>query len=136
MRACPSKIIDSDIGRAGILGFMAPVVSYKKGYCLENCSDCTTVCPSGALERLPLGEKNKYIIGEAVLNPSLCYMVQGVNDCDICVRSCPFDAVQAYWDEDAYVAYPVVDPLKCNGCGACELFCPTGEVKAIRVRHK
>lgn len=136
IRACPSKIILPDIGQAGISGFMAPLVSYKKGYCLENCSDCTNVCPSGALEKLPLEIKNKYIIGEALLNPSLCFLVRGVNDCDICVRSCPFDAVQIYWDEEAYVAYPVVDPLKCNGCGACELFCPTGEVKAIGVWRK
>jgi MauM/NapG family ferredoxin protein len=136
MRACPSKIIRPDIGQTGIPGFMAPVVSYKKGYCLEDCCDCTNVCPSGALKKLPLDIKHKYIIGEALLNPSLCFLVRGVNDCDICVRSCPFDAVQVYWDEEAYVAYPVVDPLKCNGCGACELFCPTGEVKAIRVLSK
>ena len=136
MRACPSKIIHPDIGQGGIPGFMTPVVSYKKGYCLENCCGCTTVCPSGALKKLPLERKHKYIIGEALLDPSLCFLVRGVNDCDICVRSCPFDAVQVYWDEEAYVAYPVVDPLKCNGCGACELFCPTGEVKAISVWSK
>ena len=133
MRACPSEVIHPDIGQTGIQGFMTPVVSYKKGYCLESCNRCTSACPSGALKKLPLEIKNRYIIGKAVLSPSLCFLIRGVNDCDICVRSCPFDAVQVYWDEEAYVAYPVVDPLKCNGCGACERFCPTGEAKAIRV---
>ncbi len=134
MRACPSGIINPDMGQAGVLGFMAPVVSFKKGYCLENCNDCTKVCPSGALNKLTLTNKNRYNIGKAILNPSLCYMVRGVNDCDICIRSCPFDAVHIYWDEESYAAFPFVDSQKCNGCGACERFCPTGDVRAIVVR--
>lgn len=133
MRSCPSKIIYPDAGGAGIAGFMAPAVRYEKEYCLEECNACTQICPSGALENLSLDRKNRYVIGEARLNPSICYLVRGVNDCDICARSCPFDAVQIYWDEDRYVAYPVVDLLNCNGCGACEAFCPTGNIKAIKV---
>jgi len=134
IRSCPSKIIHQDFGQAGFAGLLAPVVLYVKGYCLEECNACTKVCPSGALKNLTLKQKHGYVIGEALLDASLCLLVRGVNDCDICVRSCPFDAVQIYWDEDLYVAYPVVDPLKCNGCGACEVYCPTGDVKAIRVR--
>ena len=133
MRACPSKIIHPDTGQAGIMRLLAPVVRYEKEYCIEDCNACTKVCPSGALQNLSLRQKHRYVIGEALLDASLCFLVRGVNDCDICMRSCPFDAVQIYWDEDLYVAYPVVDPSKCNGCGACEVYCPTGDVKAIRV---
>lgn len=133
IRACPSRIIHPDTGRAGITGLLAPVVRYETEYCLEECNACTKVCPSGALQDLSLEQKHHHVIGEALLDSSLCFLVQGVNDCDICVRSCPFDAVQVYWDEDLYIAYPVIDPLKCNGCGACEVYCPTGDVKAIRV---
>lgn len=133
IRACPSKIIYRDTGKAGALGLLAPVVRYEKKYCVEKCNACTKVCPSGALQKLNMKQKYRYVIGEARLNASLCFLVRGVNDCDICVRSCPFDAVQIYWDEELYVAYPVVDSLKCNGCGACEVYCPTGDVKAIRV---
>ena len=120
-------------GQAGIAGLLAPVVRYEKEYCLEDCNACTQFCPSGALQDLNLEQKNKYVIGETLLDASLCYLVRGVNDCNICVRSCPFDAVQIYWNEDLYVAYPVVDLLKCNGCGTCEAYCPTGETKAIKV---
>ena len=134
MRACPSKIIHRDTGKAGVLGLLAPVVRYEKEYCVEKCNACTKVCPSGALKKLNLKQKHRYVIGEALLDASLCLLVRGVNDCDICVRSCPFDAVKIYWDQELYVAYPVVDSLKCNGCGACEVYCPTGNVKAIRVR--
>jgi ferredoxin len=112
---------------------LAPTVRFEKEYCVEECNACTKACPSGALQNLSLKQKHGYIIGEAMLDASLCFLVRGVNDCDICVRSCPFDAVHIYWDEDSYVAYPVVDPLKCNGCGACEVYCPTGDVKAIKV---
>lgn len=133
IRTCPSKIIHPDTGQAGVAGLLAPIVRYEKEYCVEECNACTKVCPSGALQNLNLKQKHRYVIGEALLDASLCFLVRGVNDCDICVRSCPFDAVQIYWDEDLYVAYPVVDPLKCNGCGACEVYCPTGDVKAIRV---
>jgi ferredoxin len=133
IRACPSMIIHPDTGQAGITGLLAPVVRYEKEYCIEECNACTKVCPSGALQDLNLSQKRRYVIGEALLDASLCFLVLGVNDCDICVRSCPFDAVQVYWDEDLYIAYPVVDPSKCNGCGACEVYCPTGDVKAIRV---
>jgi MauM/NapG family ferredoxin protein len=133
IRTCPLKIIHPDTGQAGFAGLLAPIVRYEKEYCVEECNACTKVCPSGALQNLNLKQKHRYVIGEALLDASLCFLVRGVNDCDICVRSCPFDAVQIYWDEDLYVAYPVVDPLKCNGCGACEVYCPTGDVKAIRV---
>jgi ferredoxin-type protein NapF len=133
IRVCPSNIIYPDTGQAGILGLLAPFVRYGKEYCVEKCNHCTKVCPSGALQSLDLKQKHRYVIGEAQLNPSLCFLVRGVNDCDICVRSCPFDAIQIFWDEELYVAYPVVDLLKCNGCGACEVYCPTGDVKAIRV---
>jgi MauM/NapG family ferredoxin protein len=133
MRSCPSKIIHPATGQAGIAGLLAPVVRFETGYCIEECNACMKVCPSGALQDFNLEQKKRYVIGEAILDASLCFLVRGVNDCDICMRSCPFDAVQIYWDEDLYVAYPVVDSLKCNGCGACEVYCPTGNVKAIRV---
>jgi len=133
IRTCPSRIIHTDTGQAGFSGLLAPVVQFKDKYCLEDCHACTQVCPSGALQDISLVLKNRYKIGEALVDGSLCYMVQGISDCDICVRSCPFKAIEVYWDEDLYVAYPNIDPGKCNGCGACEVYCPTPEVKAIRI---
>ncbi len=134
--ACPSGIIHPDTGHAGILGIMAPVVRYENEYCREKCNACTNVCPSGAIKHLNVKEKHEYIIGEAILNTQLCYLVRGINDCNICERCCPFDAIQIYWDDEEYVAFPFVDTLKCNGCGACEFYCPTGMIKAIKVWKK
>ncbi len=131
IRVCPSGIIHPDTGQSGILGLLAPVVRYEDEYCNEECNACTKVCPSGALQSLNLKQKNRYVIGLARVDMSLC--LWGISDCNTCIRSCPFEAVKIYWDEEAYESYPLVDPLKCNGCGACEAYCPTGDIKAIRV---
>jgi ferredoxin-type protein NapF len=131
-RACPSGIIHPDAGKAGILGLLAPVVRYEKNYCNEECNACTKACPSGALQNLTLEQKNRYVIGKASVDTSLC--LWGFSDCNTCIRACPYEAVKVQWYEEAYESFPGVDPLKCNGCGACEVVCPTGDLKAIKVR--
>jgi ferredoxin-type protein NapF len=132
--ACPSKIIHPDVGQAGLAGLLAPVVRYDRmKYCLETCNACTQVCPSGALQALDMQQKRWYVIGEALVDTSLCLLTLGKKECDACLRACPFDAVRIRWDQEQYLAYPVIDPKKCNGCGACEIACPTKPFKAIRV---
>jgi ferredoxin len=134
VRACPSQIIHPDRGQSGVLGFLSPVIQYKLDYCKKECNACTTVCPSGALQRLNLEQKNKYIIGKASVDKSLC--LWGVSECKACLKPCPYEAIKIQWNEEAYESFPGVDPAKCNGCGACEAVCPTGELKAIKVRKK
>lgn len=133
IRTCPSGIIHPDKGQAGVVGFLAPVVRYIDDYCNEECNDCTKTCPSGAIKALSLEQKNEYIIGQARVDMALC--LWGINDCNKCLNACPFEAINVHWDEEAYESYPAVDPLKCNGCGACEAYCPTGDLKAITVKH-
>ena len=133
-RACPSGIIHPDTGKAGILGLLAPVVRYEKDYCNEECNACIKACPSGALQNLNLEQKNRYVIGKASVDTSLC--LWGFSDCNTCIRACPYEAVKVQWYEEAYESFPGVDPLKCNGCGACEVVCPTGDLKAIKVRKE
>ena len=136
VRSCPAKIIHPDTGQAGVAGLLAPLLRYEKSYCLEDCAACTRVCPSGAIQPLELPDKRRYLIGEALMDGALCVLALGQRDCDACLRACPFDAVRIRWDEEQYIAYPVVDFTKCNGCGACEAACPTFGDKAIRVWRK
>lgn len=131
IRTCPSKIIHPDTGQSGVLGFLSPVVRYETDYCKEECNECTTVCPSGALQSLNLEQKNKYAIGKASVDNALC--LWGVSECHACLQPCPYEAIQVQFDEEAYESFPAVDPAKCNGCGACEVVCPTGDLKAIKV---
>ncbi|MGH9740142.1 MAG: 4Fe-4S dicluster domain-containing protein [Candidatus Acidiferrales bacterium] len=136
VHSCPSKIIHPDTGReAGLAGFGAPVIRFDRDYhyCLETCNACTEVCPTGALTALPLKEKNKYVIGEALVDNNICLTVLGKKECDACEIACPYDAIKITWDEQAYTAYPAIDLNKCTGCGACQVACPTSPVKAIRV---
>jgi len=133
--ACPTKIIHPDTGHeAGLAGFAAPIIKFDRDYkyCLETCNACTQVCPTGALTALPLEKKNKYLIGEALVDNNVCLTALGKKECDACEQACPYDAVKITWDEDQYNAYPVVND-KCIGCGACEVVCPTNPVRAIRV---
>jgi ferredoxin-type protein NapF len=135
VHACPTKIIYPDTGHeAGLGGFAAPIIRFDRDYkyCLETCNACTQVCPTGALTPLGLQQKNKYIIGEALADNNVCLTALGKKECDACELACPYDAVKITWDEEQYIAYPVVNE-KCIGCGACEVVCPTTPVKAIRV---
>jgi len=135
VHACPSKIIRPDTGHeGGLAGFGAPIIRFDRDYkyCLETCNACTQVCPTGALTPLGLQEKNKYIIGEALVDNNVCLTALGKKECDACEHACPYDAVKITWDEAQYNAYPVVND-KCVGCGACEVVCPTSPVRAIRV---
>jgi ferredoxin len=134
IRACPSRVIHPDAGQSGVLGFLSPVVRYETDYCNEECNACTTVCPSGALQSLNLEQKNKYVIGKASVDTSLC--LWGFTDCNNCIHACPYEAIEVRWYEEAYESFPGVDPLKCNGCGACEAVCPTGDLKAVKVRKE
>ena len=135
VHACPTKIISPDTGyEGGLTGFGAPIIRFDRDYkyCLETCDACTQVCPTGALTALPLEQKNKYIIGEALVDNNICLTALGKKECDACELACPYDAVKIKWDEAQYISYPVVND-KCVGCGACEVVCPTNPVKSIRV---
>jgi ferredoxin len=134
IRSCPSQIIHPDKGQSGVLGFLSPVIRYERDYCKKECNACTKVCPSGALQKLSLEQKNRYVIGKASVDNSLC--LWGVSECNACIRACPYDAIKIQMNEEAYESFPGVAPLKCNGCGACEAVCPTGELKAIKVQKK
>lgn len=123
IRACPSGIIQPDLGGEGIAGFLAPRISFDDEYCQEDCNQCTQVCPSGAIAQLSLEEKNNAPIGLAKLEAQLCLLWDD-GECDMCKRVCPFEAISIVWDPEEYVALPVVDKDKCPGCGACQLMCP------------
>ena len=133
VRICPSSIIHPDTGEAGIAGLLAPRIVYEEEYCLEDCIQCLRACPSGALHQMDIAQKQRYIIGEALVDGSICVLVRGEKECDLCARACSFNAIRIHWDEMQYIAYPLIDPNKCNGCGACEISCPTNPIKAIRV---
>lgn len=96
---------------------------------------CAAVCPSGALQ-LPVDyAPETEVIGVAVLNTETCIAYRS-SFCAFCHDVC----IQVRGEEDAAIYYqnadatdaldtrlPVVDPAKCNGCGACEAVCVSAQ---------
>jgi MauM/NapG family ferredoxin protein len=132
VRACPSRIIRPDLGEHGLAGLLTPVLTFDEDYCREDCRACTQVCPSGAIARLMLEEKRRFVIGEARVDLGTCLLAKG-QECTACMRACPYDAVETPRSADGSAIEPRVDALKCTGCGACEAVCPTSPDKAVRV---
>ena len=111
---CPMKILKKANGDYG-----AVHIDYESSFCNYDCKRCSEVCPSGAIKRISLTEKQKTQIGLASINEETCIK------CGLCVMKCPRRAITK---EDG--AYPFVAADECIGCGACKIACP---VKAITI---
>jgi NAD-dependent dihydropyrimidine dehydrogenase PreA subunit len=79
-----------------------------------------------------LDNKPDIQIGLAKVDMNLCLLGED-NECSACMRWCPYNAIRYVFIEAEYTLVPVIDTEKCNGCGACEIACPTNPRKAIRV---
>jgi ferredoxin-type protein NapF len=132
VRACPARIIRPDMGGHGLAGLLAPEVAFEEDYCREDCRACTEVCPSGAISRLPMEEKRRFVIGLARVDLTICILSKG-EECTVCTRACSYDAISTPRSADGNALEPLVDLARCVGCGACEVMCPTEPAKAIRV---
>ena len=132
IRSCPYDIIRRDTGEHGIAGILTPVLTFDRNYCREDCTICTQVCPSGALSGVDLDNKPDIQIGLAKVDMNLCLLGED-HECSACMRWCPYNAIRYVFIEAEYTLVPVIDAGKCNGCGACEVACPTSPRKAIRV---
>ena len=119
----------------GAINLAQPVLSYERGYCHPGCHKCASVCPSGAIKRLPRGEKGSLKIGTAVYDMASCIKVtQGV-ECGQCARRCPAGAISqvpAVYEGKTINAICVNEEM-CIGCGACEYYCPARPRSAIHV---
>jgi ferredoxin-type protein NapF len=132
IRACPAKIIRPATDLTNITGLLVPVLHFDDGYCREDCRQCGEVCPSGAIARLPLAEKNRARIGWASVDANVCLLSDN-RECSICKSKCPWNAIEYVFSQEDYVMTVAVATDRCNGCGACQSACPTTP-KAIRVK--
>lgn len=127
---------------AGLYNLYTPMLIPRLGYCEYNCSLCGQVCPTQAIPRLALAEKQKAIIGRAVLDRDLCLPYAKKTPCLVCEEHCPIPEkaikLQAAEETDGIgrsivLDRPVVDEKLCNGCGICEYVCPLEEKAAIQI---
>lgn len=84
MQVCPGKALQPLLFQAGRAGFHSPVLAPRLGACLPDCALCGTVCPTGALKKLPLQEKRWAKMGTAVVNRTLCLAFAERRRCMVC----------------------------------------------------
>ena len=106
---------------AEFLAMRTPVMTFHLGHC-DFCKKCAEVCPTGAIEDFA---PETVRIGIAVVTESCIALRTGA--CTKCYEACPYDAVTL----DAR-RRPIVDSLKCNGCGMCEYICPSNIFQAYQ----
>lgn len=129
---CPNKVLrpSTDLDR-----LMQPEMGYERGWCRPECTNCSQVCPSGAINKISREEKTQYHTGTASVNRELCVAENGTK-CGNCARRCPTGAIKMVHPEGRDVRIPVVNEEICIGCGACEFLCPARPISAISVNGR
>ncbi len=119
--ACPNKII-----KKADKNFGAVHIEYgEKGFCDYECIECSKVCPSGALKRISLEEKQNLRIAMAQIDKQNCIK------CGKCVKVCPKNAIS--FDKDGYA---ITDAQKCIGCGICKAHCNFNAINIYGIKEQ
>jgi Pyruvate/2-oxoacid:ferredoxin oxidoreductase delta subunit len=142
MKVCMRNAIHPALHEAGWEGVFTPVMDFDLGYCEYNCTLCGQVCPSEAIGRLPLGQKQRQVIGLAVVAKDRCIPYRRGENCIVCEEHCPvpekaivFEEVEgrSAAGEPFRLKRPVVVQERCIGCGICQQKCPVKAPAAIVV---
>lgn len=129
---CPNDVLRPSTDP---LTFMQPTMSYERGYCRPECTRCSEVCPTGAINEITRADKSSTQIGHAVWIKKNCIVVTDGVECGNCARHCPVGAIDMVelTVGDSIVEVPSVNASRCIGCGACENLCPARPLSAIYV---
>ena len=130
--SCPNNVLRPS---TDLMHFMQPTLSFERGYCRPECTRCSTVCPTGAIQPITKEEKTTIHVGHAVWIKENCLPSERGVSCGNCARHCPTGAITMvdYEGPNGMVQVPAVDETKCIGCGACENLCPARPFSAIYV---
>ena len=128
---CPNQVLRPS---EDLEHLMQPVMQYDKGYCRPECTRCSQVCPTGAIQPITIEEKSAQQIGHAVWVRKNCVKLTDEVECGNCARHCPTGAIEMVpLEEDEEKWVPAVNEEMCIGCGACENLCPARPFSAIYV---
>jgi ferredoxin len=142
MKVCMRNAIHPALFEGGWEGVFTPVMDFEIGYCEYNCTLCGQVCPSEAIRRLPLEQKQKCVIGTASFDKGRCLPWAYHTNCLVCEEHCPTGEKAIVFEEaDALdadgklirVKFPKVVPERCIGCGICQQKCPVEGRAAVVV---
>jgi ferredoxin len=131
--ACPNNVLRPSTKFSTL---MQPEMSYEKGYCRPECTECSKVCPAGAIRAITPADKSSISIGKAVWIKDNCVVNRDEIQCNSCANNCPTGAITlvAVNQEDKNsLKIPVINKELCIGCGACENLCPARPFSAVYV---
>lgn len=129
---CPDQVLRPSITQHGLAGFLQPYQDFTVAFCSYNCSNCSQICPTGAIQPLTIGERRLVRTGTAEFFQDRCVVKTKGTSCGACNEHCPTQAVHMVpWKNGLTI--PEVDPDLCIGCGGCEFICPVRPDKAIVV---
>jgi ferredoxin len=143
MKVCLTNAIQPTALEAGLEGVWTPYLIMRLGYCEYSCTLCGQVCPTRAIERLPVKEKQQTKIGLAFISKDRCLPYAAQTECVVCEEHCPtpkkaiwFDVKEVTLQDGStkLIKQPVVDLDLCIGCGICEYKCPVVDKPAIYVQ--
>jgi ferredoxin len=130
---CPMQVLKPAVLEYGISGITQPHLAFSTHvFCTYDCNICTSVCPTGALIKLPMEEKKLTQIGIAKLRLDMCEVITKETDCGACSEHCPTQAVHMIPYKNGLTKPEVTEDL-CIGCGGCESICPVRPYQAIYV---
>jgi ferredoxin len=142
MKVCPTSVLQPSWFEAGLEGLWTPVLVCRLGYCEWNCVSCGQVCPTQAIRRLPLEEKQQTVIASAYIDENRCIPFADGRECIVCEEVCPTPKKAIVLEPFEYlddrglrrtVKRPRVVRKHCIGCGVCEYKCPVPNEATIRV---
>ena len=108
VKNCPMKIIKKANKETPFVH-----LEYGANFCKYKCHKCSEVCPSGAIEKISLSEKQKTKIATAVVDEQKCIK------CGMCVYECPREIIIKNEGQAPMIRFD-----ECIGCGACHAVCP------------
>jgi ferredoxin len=136
--ACPTQVLRPSLLAYAPDGLLLPRLSYHAGACTYDCTRCGQVCPTGAIQALPLAARHLVQVGRARFVKDDCVVVKLGKACGACVEHCPTKAITMvpYGPEGGGLKIPEVEDELCIGCGSCEHPCPTRPLRAIYVEPR
>ncbi|MFR9503648.1 MAG: 4Fe-4S dicluster domain-containing protein [Rikenellaceae bacterium] len=130
---CPNGVLRPSMS---LERMMQPELSFERGFCRPECTKCSEVCPTGAIELISREEKSMIHIGRARWSKKNCVVFTDDVDCGACAAHCPAGAITMVAidrEDPASRKIPIVNADRCIGCGACEYICPAAPFSAIHV---
>ena len=130
---CPNNVLhpSTDLGH-----LMQPKMDFDKGFCRPECTECSQVCPAGAILPITPEEKTAIHIGRATVDYDLCVAYNDGINCGSCASHCPAGAISMVRknpDDPQSPRIPSVIEERCIGCGKCEYLCPARPFSAIHI---